>query len=87
MEIFDLYGLLVENIFGGLFLSLIGIILFMAIVIMISRTSFITGLALIGFFSLIAGIYFSKITYFIIVLGSFIYFFFQIYAFIERGKN
>jgi hypothetical protein len=87
MEIFDLYGLLVEHIFGGLFLSIIGIVIFMALIIMISRTSFITGLALIGFFLLVVGIYFNKITYFIIVLGSFVYFIYQVMAFIQQGRN
>lgn len=74
MAVFDLYGLLVEQLFGGLFLSIIGVIIFMAIIIAITRTSFITGATIIGFFLLVCGIQYNALTTFIITVGGILYF-------------
>lgn len=83
MAVFDLYGLFVEQVFGGLLMAIVGIVIIMAIIIMISRTSFATGIALIGFFLFICGLYYSVLTLFILTIGAISYFIFSLVRFAQ----
>lgn len=82
----DLWTLLVENLFGGFWISIVGLIVIMAIILMMGGVSFLTVIIFSTFFILSMAIgYGHPIITIPIVIGIFVLFMLELIGFIESG--
>ncbi len=82
----DLWTLLVENLFGGFWISVVGLLVIMAIILMMGGVSFLTVIIFSMFFILSMTIgYGHPIITIPIVIGIFTMFILELIGFIESG--
>lgn len=82
----DLYGLLVENLIGGFWMSVIVMMVLFTIFFAFGGVSFFSVIMFCGSFLLAMSIgYGSPLITIILVAGSFIYFMMELVGFMERG--
>jgi len=82
----DLWTLLVENLFGGFWISVVGLIVIMAIILMMGGVSFLTVIIFSTFFILSMTIgYGHPIITIPIVIAIFTFFMLELIGFIESG--
>ena len=82
----DLYGLLVETIIGGFWMSVLFLMLFMLIIMAMGGVSFFSVTLFMFTFLLAMSIgYGSPAITILVVAGAFIYFIMELIGFMERG--
>lgn len=82
----DLFTLLVENLFGGFWISIVGLLVVMAIILMMGGVSFLTVIIFSMFFILSMAIgYGHPIITIPIVIAIFTMFILELIGFIESG--
>lgn len=85
--ILDLYGLFVEQIFGGLLLSIVGLGIGYLVIMVLGRLNTLTILSILIFYVLIVGIMLNALTFFVILVGVLFYFVSSIIRFFSGGLN
>lgn len=87
VAMFDLYSVFVDYVFGGLLLAIVGLAVIYLLVMILGKLNGLTILAVLFLFIAVCGIFYSAITFFIILIGTLAYFFYSLIRFFSGGLN
>ena len=84
---FDLYGLFVEQLFGGLLIACVGLAVIYIIVMALGKLSYSTMISVIILYLIVFGIFSNALTFFIILVAVLFYFVTSLIRFFSGRLN
>jgi hypothetical protein len=84
---FDLYGLFVEGVFGGVGLAILGVAVLIFLIALFSRMSTTSLIAILILYFLVCSIYYSTLSGALITILVFIYFFSAMIKLFSGGQG
>jgi hypothetical protein len=84
---FDLYALLVEQLFGGVFLAVLGVAAIMLVIAMFGKVSFSTMTAILIYYIIICGINYSVLFLFLMTFFILVYLIYAGVGFWNRSST
>jgi Mg2+/Co2+ transporter CorB len=83
----DLYGLLVENVFGGVGIAIVGVAVLLMIIGALSKKSMALMIAEVCSFLAVSALYYSWWSMFLVIIAVLVYFFASLIKFWSGGNN